>query len=111
MEFQLKLKLIERYHNKPNGAHCSSKVTATRLGYDYYWDELRWDVHRFYSKCPACVVGGIDVKLNAPLKTVEVTFVEFYCSWKVDAYDVWYMVHLTPTSSAYLHSLLCRGCV
>lgn len=72
LNFQLKLELIEKFHTKPNGAHCSGNVTAMRIGYEYYWDEMKWDVHRYFINCSICVVDGIAVKTNTPVKTAEV---------------------------------------
>ncbi|XP_052773902.1 uncharacterized protein LOC128212466 [Mya arenaria] len=68
---EYKLKLIEQHHLKPNGAHCTRKVTEMKLAFQYYWEEVHWDVHRFYLKCEMCVQNGIDLRLRRPILSVE----------------------------------------
>ncbi|KAH3787535.1 uncharacterized protein LOC127841320 isoform X2 [Dreissena polymorpha] len=68
---EIKLKLIEESHKKPNGAHCSSGVTLSKLAFRYYWEEMSWDVHRYYLTCSLCVINGMDTKTNKPIRTVE----------------------------------------
>lgn len=69
---ELKLKLITDMHLKRSGQHCTELVTYQNVSFKYFWEEMKWDIHRWYMTCKTCVSdSGIERKSNKRILSVE----------------------------------------
>ncbi|KAL4231097.1 Gypsy retrotransposon integrase-like protein 1 [Mactra antiquata] len=68
---ELKYKIIENHHIKKNGAHCSELVTNQNVSFRFYWEQLKWDVHRWYLSCKLCVTDGVERKSQKKILNID----------------------------------------
>ena len=66
------MKLISEIHVKRNGTHSSEVMTLQNVSFKYFWEEMKWDIHRWYPTCKMCVnEDGIERRSNKKILSVE----------------------------------------
>jgi hypothetical protein len=47
-------------------------ITLQNVSFKYFWEEMKWDIHRWYPTCKTCVnEDGIERRSNKKILSVE----------------------------------------